>query len=378
MKNLVVLFVIGAVFSGLLCVFLENPNENLAYDFGGDESGNVYYMMHTHHVESLVEPNMARSIINAVRYLAENKASIDVLVFSNVYDRGIAVKDYLDDEPDIEATLTLDDSYLESLTGYDVVFIHSSGHRFPEAIEQGIEDYLSSGGNIIGSHDVIWEQFNNPILEEVFGATARGEGSTPGMGWYHGDFDACKAIDHPITEGLDGCWRLYDEQFYFDIDFKRNITAVMETLWRGEMIPIAWTFSVEPEEPPEIEAEVDCHPDSLNKWSEGNWITCYIELPEGYDPRDIDASTILLNDILRPELNARYGFVASEESYLVDNDGDSIPERMVKFDRQDVQDALHVGGRVELRITGLLRDGTKFEGRDEIRLFEPVGLLGGL
>jgi len=142
------------------------------------------------------------------------------------------------------------------------------------------------------------------------------------------------------------------------------------------MIPVAWTFDTGGEEPSEITVEVDCHPKSLNRFSMGNWITCYIELPARYDPREIEADTILLNGILKPELDPKYGFVKSEDSYITDHDEDGVEERMVKFGRREVQKVLHVGPRVELRIAGELTDGTEFEGRDEIKFFESREILG--
>lgn len=120
-----------------------------------------------------------------------------------------------------------------------------------------------------------------------------------------------------------------------------------------------------------LEAEVDCFPKTLNLRSRGKWITCFIELPEGYDPMDIDASTILLNGVLRPELDPRYGFVRSADLYIVDHDGDGIPERMVKFDRSAVQEMLSPGESVLLVITGELYDGTKFQGSCVIRVIDP-------
>jgi hypothetical protein len=120
-----------------------------------------------------------------------------------------------------------------------------------------------------------------------------------------------------------------------------------------------------------ISSNLDCDPDTLNLKSKGNWITCYIELPLGYDPRDIDAGTILLNDTLSPELDPKYGFVKSEESYIMDHDGDGIEERMVKFDRFAVEEMLDVGFAVVLTLTGELSDGTKFEGMDKIRVINP-------
>jgi hypothetical protein len=118
-------------------------------------------------------------------------------------------------------------------------------------------------------------------------------------------------------------------------------------------------------------ATVDCDPDTLNLDSKGKWITCYIELPQGYDPRNINVSTILLNDLIPPELDESYGFVKSESSNIVDHDGDGNEERMVKFDRAEVQRLLTPADEVVLTVTGSLLDGTEFEGTDTIRVIDP-------
>jgi hypothetical protein len=120
----------------------------------------------------------------------------------------------------------------------------------------------------------------------------------------------------------------------------------------------------------QIKARIDIDPDTLNLWSRGRWITCYIELPAGYDPRDINASSILLDNRLRPELNPKYGFVKSEESFLVDHDGNGIDERMIKFDRHGVTEILDSGDAVHLTITGKLNDGMQFEGEDTIEVVD--------
>lgn len=120
--------------------------------------------------------------------------------------------------------------------------------------------------------------------------------------------------------------------------------------------------------PEEIEAELDCGPKTLNLGSMGNWITCYIELPEGYDPKDIDANSILMNEILSPELDPKYGFVVSEDSYVVDHDGDGILERMVKFDRSEVQKIAILSPQWRITMTGGLYDGTDFVGHDTIAI----------
>jgi hypothetical protein len=372
MNNLLVMIAVGAMVVSSIPTADPISDQGTEGGHPRNQAGNVYYMMPTHQVASLQESNVAKSVVNAVYRFGGGEAPIDVLVYSNWPEWGDAIVEYFAVLADIVATPTLDDSDLLSLDDYDVVIIHSNGARISTAAEQSVKDYLENGGNIIGSHDVIWKQFNNPILEEVFGATARGDGSTPGMGFYMGDFDVCIVPGHPIVEGLGDCWREYNDQFYYDVEFKRNLTVLWETSWKGEMIPVAWTFSTGPEE---IEADVHCHPKSLNRWSMGNWITCYVELPTGYDPRGIDVATVFLNGLLKPELDPKYSFVTDATEYITDHDNDGIEERMVKFIRSKVQLVLHLGMAVELVLTGELESGTQFEGATDIRHFEPIGLV---
>jgi len=111
----------------------------------------------------------------------------------------------------------------------------------------------------------------------------------------------------------------------------------------------------------QTETVSDIDPDTINLNSTGNWITCYIELPEGYYVEDINISRILLNDVVPAE---------THPTNISDYDNDSIPDLMVKFDRQDVIDILEVGDSVAITITGELNDETQFEGTDYIRVIE--------
>ncbi|GAJ04898.1 unnamed protein product, partial [marine sediment metagenome] len=112
---------------------------------------------------------------------------------------------------------------------------------------------------------------------------------------------------------------------------------------------------------PDIPATIDLDPDTLNLNSEGEWITCYIELSEGYDVSDIDVSTVLLKGIVEAE---------SQPTEVGDYDSDGIPDRMVKFDRASVQDILEPRDEVEITVEGELTDGTPFKGSDTIRVID--------
>ena len=120
-------------------------------------------------------------------------------------------------------------------------------------------------------------------------------------------------------------------------------------------------------------ATVDIDPDTLNLKSKGKWITCYIELPKGYDVSDIDRTTILLNDTIPVD---PFWIDKPLESVVGDYDDDGIPDLMFKFSRTEVSEYIHyvkgiTYGDVTLTITGELYDGSLFEGSDVIRIKMP-------
>ncbi len=112
-----------------------------------------------------------------------------------------------------------------------------------------------------------------------------------------------------------------------------------------------------------INAEIDIDPDTLNLNEKGKWITCYIELPEGYSVADIDTSTILLDDTIPAE---------PHPIEIGDHDNDGTPDLMIKFNRTTVakyiSEILQItNGEVTLKITGKTA-GTPFKGFDTIRV----------
>jgi len=124
-----------------------------------------------------------------------------------------------------------------------------------------------------------------------------------------------------------------------------------------------------PYRPRALRAIIDIAPNSLNLRSRGQWITAYIELPEGYDVSNVDISTIFMNFTVSVDPSAPVA--------LGDYDGDGVPDLMVKFNRAEaislilgnVEDEF---GTATLRITGYLTDGTPFQGTATIKIILPT------
>ena len=101
----------------------------------------------------------------------------------------------------------------------------------------------------------------------------------------------------------------------------------------------------------------------MNKKSNGNFITCYIELPEEYDVDYIDTGAITLT------IDGATIYVESFPMKIGDYNDNGIPDLMVKFDRQSVQDAC-VPGVTEMTLYCELYDGTIFEGEDTVLVID--------
>jgi hypothetical protein len=101
-----------------------------------------------------------------------------------------------------------------------------------------------------------------------------------------------------------------------------------------------------------IPAEIRIIPRTINLANKGNWLTCYIRLPEDYDVADIDPNSILLEGQIQPEQLS----VDEQKQVAIAN-----------FSRGELRRIINTG-EVELTIIGRLTDGSVFEGKDIIRL----------
>lgn len=109
-----------------------------------------------------------------------------------------------------------------------------------------------------------------------------------------------------------------------------------------------------------VNATVNFDPNTLNRSSNGTWVTVYIELPSGYRPADIDVASVRLEGTVPAE---------SKPYSVSDRDKDGIADLMVKFRRSAVASVLGTGDRVPVHVTGRV-GGVSFEGVDLIRVTE--------
>jgi hypothetical protein len=96
---------------------------------------------------------------------------------------------------------------------------------------------------------------------------------------------------------------------------------------------------------------IDIQPDTLNLKAQGNRITCYIELLEGYNVADIDVNTVKITSLA---INGGEPVQVSipaelQPTEVGDYDADGTPDLKVKFSRWDLQEA--IGGPGEVAVT---------------------------
>ena len=104
---------------------------------------------------------------------------------------------------------------------------------------------------------------------------------------------------------------------------------------------------------PQIQADVQIKPETLNLNANGEF-TAFITLPVGYDVADIDVITVECEGA-----SALSGTIAATKTGTL----------VVKFERADLVD-VPVGDAVEMSVTGELTDGTRFGGRNMVKVIE--------
>lgn len=128
------------------------------------------------------------------------------------------------------------------------------------------------------------------------------------------------------------------------------------------------------EKPKIIPAVISLDPAILNPASNGNWLTCYIELTEKQDVRTIDGASVTLNGVPAYMGKQDWATPQANDENVADFDNDGTLERMVRFDRaavaatiQPPQGTVTVQGRLTDATAGglvtmVLKSGTPFEG----------------
>ncbi|MHC4642169.1 MAG: choice-of-anchor Q domain-containing protein, partial [Planctomycetota bacterium] len=155
---------------------------------------------------------------------------------------------------------------------------------------------------------------------------------------------------------IDGDYHLLQDSPCIDTGDPNYIAKPNETDLDGKPRIVGGRIDMGAYESP-IFAEARILPRTINLASEGNWITSYIWLPEGYDVADIESNSIFLENEIQPEQ-----FSVDEQQQVA----------TARFTREDVLPILEVGD-INLTITGQLRDGTVFKGADIVNVTDKAG-----
>ena len=155
---------------------------------------------------------------------------------------------------------------------------------------------------------------------------------------------------------VEGDYHLMEDSPCVDAGDPNYIAEPNETDLDGKPRVIAGRIDMGAYESP-IFAEARILPQTINLASKGNWITCYIWLPEGYNVADIESNCVFLENEIQPEQ-----FSVDEQQQVA----------TARFTREDVQPILEAGD-INLKITGQLTDGTVFEATDTIKVIDKAG-----
>ena len=264
--------------------------------------------------------------------------------------------------------ITVYDCYANELYSYHV----TSDPYLADSDGDGLTDYEEREGWLVWINETYWYTAkSDPMNVDIDG---------DGLN----DYDERAAGTDPNRDDTD-CDSAWDTNDWFEVTYGLDPTdpdTDDDGINDGEEMDL-WIRAAgyDPSEPEAVPTEIlrwaashstagellpifiDVDPDVLCLNSKGKWITAYTELPEGYDPAQIDRSSLRINGTISPVLDEKYSFVTDPEKYLVDYDEDGIVELMVKFSREEVISLIgEMNGEVVLLFTGKLEDGTPIEG----------------
>jgi len=104
-------------------------------------------------------------------------------------------------------------------------------------------------------------------------------------------------------------------------------------------------------------------PNSINRNSNGKWLSGLVEPTAGYDPHSILVASVLLQRTVPVAPNSPTGYV--------DKDADGLLEAEYKFDRLQLSALLPTGDAVPVEVIGEFEDVTWFSGTNTIRVLKP-------
>ena len=171
--------------------------------------------------------------------------------------------------------------------------------------------------------------------------------------------DPCNTPYDPSDDvWINGDYHLLPDSPCIDAGDPNYIAEPNETDLDGRPRVIGGRIDMGPYEyGPQVPAEVKIVPHTINLASKGNWITCYIWLPEQYNVADMEPNSIFLEGQIQPEQ-----FSVDEQQQVA----------TARFSREDVQPILDLGD-INIKITGQLTDGTVFEATDTIKVINKAG-----
>jgi hypothetical protein len=117
-------------------------------------------------------------------------------------------------------------------------------------------------------------------------------------------------------------------------------------------------------EPSVLSGSISIHPETLKLSSNGNYVTTYIELPEGFEEENIDVGSVAITAINGVAVTP----LSATLSDCQDTSGDGVCDTlMVKFDRASLAALLTPGLIAEIEVSGSLLTNEVFRGTDSIR-----------